>query len=113
MYHYIVIYGYSDTREERKMENRIEEYRRLADILKVLAHPVRLCIVNGLLRNGGCNVSHMQDCLRAPQSTISQHLQKLRAAGIIAGERRGTEVVYRVVDERVKAMLELWQNEEG
>ena len=48
MYHYIVIYGYSDIQEERKMENRIEEYRRLADILKVLAHPVRLCIVNGL-----------------------------------------------------------------
>ena len=84
-----------------------------AEILKAIAHPARLCIVRGLWLNGGCNVSHMQECLETPQSTISQHLQKLRAAGIIAGERRGTEVVYRVVDERVKAMLELWQNEEG
>ena len=95
------------------MENRIEEYRRLADILKVLAHPVRLCIVNGLLRNGGCNVSHMQDCLRAPQSTISQHLQKLRAAGIIVGERQGLEVVYRVADERMAELLRYWLPKEG
>ncbi len=95
------------------MENRIEEYRRLADILKVLAHPVRLCIVNGLLRNGGCNVSHMQDCLRAPQSTISQHLQKLRAAGIIVGERQGLEVVYRVADERMAELLRSWLPKEG
>ena len=95
------------------MENRIEEYRRLAVILKVLAHPVRLCIVNGLLRNGGCNVSHMQDCLRAPQSTISQHLQKLRAAGIIVGERQGLEVVYRVADERMAELLRSWLPKEG
>ena len=95
------------------MENRIEEYRRLADILKVLAHPVRLCIVNGLLRNGGCNVSHMQDCLRAPQSTISQNLQKLRAAGIIVGERQGLEVVYRVADERMAELLRSWLPKEG
>ena len=95
------------------MENRIEEYRRLADILKVLAHPVRLCMVNGLLRNGGCNVSHMQDCLRAPQSTISQHLQKLRAAGIIVGERQGLEVVYRVADERMAELLRSWLPKEG
>ena len=95
------------------MTIKLEDYQEMAELLKVLAHPVRLCIVHGLWHHGACNVSHMQECLDTPQSTISQHLQKLRAAGIIAGERRGTEVVYRVVDERVKAMLELWQNEEG
>ena len=88
------------------MENRIEEYRRLADILKVLAHPVRLCIVNGLLRNGGCNVSHMQDCLRAPQSTISQHLAKLRAAGVIRGTRNGLEIRYELANEKVAQLLQ-------
>lgn len=49
-----------------------------AELLKVLAHPVRLCIVKGLLENGGCNVTYMQNCLNAPQSTVSQHLQKLK-----------------------------------
>ncbi|MFL0198890.1 ArsR/SmtB family transcription factor, partial [Clostridium sp. WILCCON 0269] len=67
------------------MDKNFNKYNEIAEILKVLAHPVRICIVKGLLDNGECNVSHMQNCLNVPQSTISQHLQKLRAAGIIEG----------------------------
>ena len=39
------------------------------------------------------------------QSTVSQHLGKLRQAGIIEGERNGLEITYRLKDERVKAIL--------
>lgn len=76
-----------------------------AELLKVIAHPVRLCIVRGLWRSGGCNVTHMQCCMEVPQSTVSQHLGKLRQAGIIQGERNGLEITYRLKDERVKAIL--------
>lgn len=69
-----------------------------AERLKVLAHPVRLCMVKGLIEKGECNVSHMQHCLAAPQSTVSQHLQKLKAAGIIEGVRHGLEIYYKVCD---------------
>ena len=65
-------------------QERLEE---AADFLRALAHPVRLCIVRRLLREGSCNVSYMQDCLDAPQSTVSQHLSKLRQAGLIRGAR--------------------------
>jgi len=74
----------------------------------VLAHPVRLCIVKGLLKSGGCNVSYIQSCLGAPQSTISQHLQKLRAAGIIEGTRNGTEICYRVVNDKVAELIKIF-----
>jgi ArsR family transcriptional regulator len=47
----------------------------------------------------------MQDCLGAPQSTISQHLQKLRMAGIIRGTRNGLEVNYQVCDQRVVKLI--------
>ena len=40
-----------------------------------------------------------------PQSTISQHLQKLRSVGIIKGNRNGLEISYEVVDERVKDVI--------
>lgn len=76
-----------------------------AELLKVLAHPVRLCIVKGLLENGGCNVTHMQNCLNAPQSTVSQHLQKLKTAGIIEGKRDGLVVNYRICNQKVKKLL--------
>lgn len=81
-------------------------------MLKVLAHPVRICIVKGLLDNGECNVSHMQNCLNAPQSTISQHLQKLRTAGIIEGRRNGLEIYYSVCNEKVAELIKVILNEE-
>lgn len=83
------------------MEKNIE----LAELLKAIAHPVRLCIVHGLVENGSCNVSHMQSCMDAPQSTISQHLQKLRAAGIISGVRNGLEVNYQISDQRIAKLI--------
>lgn len=89
------------------MNNDYKELNDVAEFLKVLAHPVRLCIVRGMLAKGECNVSFMQNCLDMPQSTISQHLQKLRAAKIIEGERHGLEINYKVIDGRVEKLIEL------
>lgn len=89
------------------MDKNFIKYNETAEILKVLAHPVRICIVKGLLENGECNVSHMQACLDAPQSTISQHLQKLRTAGIIEGRRTGLEVYYRVCNEKIALLINI------
>jgi ArsR family transcriptional regulator len=85
------------------MENT-KKYEDAAEILKAIAHPVRLCIVKGLLSKE-CNVSHMQECLELPQSTVSQHLGILRAKGIIKGERNGLEITYRVINEDVKKII--------
>ncbi|MFT4144125.1 MAG: metalloregulator ArsR/SmtB family transcription factor [Mobilitalea sp.] len=89
------------------MEHMEQKYNETAELLKVLAHPVRLCIVNGLLGKGECNVTYMQNCLGAPQSTISQHLQKLRMAGIIEGRRNGLEINYAVCNDKVEALMKL------
>lgn len=83
----------------------LKELEGAAELLKVLAHPVRLCIVKGLAEKGECNVSHMQNCLSLPQSTISQHLGKLRAAGIIKGRRDGVEVYYSLVNPLAEQVI--------
>lgn len=85
----------------------LDELEKRADLLKALAHPVRLCIVIGLLENGSCNVSTMHLCLGLPQSTISQHLGKLKSVGIIKGERRGLEIMYSVQDEFSKKLADI------
>ncbi|PKM51109.1 MAG: transcriptional regulator [Firmicutes bacterium HGW-Firmicutes-7] len=77
----------------------INKYTEMAELLKVLGHPTRLCIVNGLLNEDGCNVSFMQNCLNIPQSTVSQHISKLKSARIISGERNGLEINYRVINQ--------------
>ncbi|MDD4320322.1 MAG: metalloregulator ArsR/SmtB family transcription factor [Acidaminococcaceae bacterium] len=87
------------------MDYDVKKLSETAELLKVLAHPVRLCIVKGLLENGGCNVTHMQNCLNAPQSTVSQHLQKLKNAGIIEGTRDGLMVNYKICNPRVSRLL--------
>lgn len=84
-----------------------KNYEREAEIFRALANPVRLCILNGLMREGNCKVGVMQDCLKLPQSTVSQHISKLKSAGIIRGERRGTEIYYEVVDEKVRDIVKI------
>lgn len=85
------------------------DYNLKSEVLKAIAHPVRLCIVKGLIENQ-CNVTKIQECLGLPQSTVSQHLAKLKAARIIEGDRRGLEICYRVVNADVikiiKALFE-------
>lgn len=87
------------------MEGNYANYTEIAELLKVLAHPVRLCIVKGLIEKGECNVTYMQSCLDTPQSTTSQHLQKLRAAGIVEGKRNGLEINYRVCNVKVYELI--------
>jgi len=82
-----------------------KQYDEIAELLKALSHPVRLCIVRGLLGKGKCNVSYMQECLNIPQSTISQHLQKLRSARIIEGTRNGLEINYSVTNPTVIKLI--------
>ncbi|PJI07976.1 MULTISPECIES: ArsR/SmtB family transcription factor [Clostridium] len=89
------------------MDNNISSYNAAAELLKVIAHPARLCIVRGLLKKGECNVSYMTECMNCPQSTMSQHLQKLKSAGIIEGRREGTEIYYKVCNEKVAEIIKI------
>ena len=82
-----------------------EQYEGYANILKVIAHPVRLCIVKELIENGGCNVSTIYSSLGIPQSTVSQHLAKLRTAGLVTGDRRGNEIIYTVESDEANRVI--------
>lgn len=81
-----------------------EKLVEVAEILKAISHPTRLCIVTNLMFEDR-NVNQMQNCLNVPQSTVSQHLSILKASGIIKGTRNGTEIVYSLVDERIKFII--------
>jgi DNA-binding transcriptional ArsR family regulator len=77
-----------------------------SEILKALAHPARLEIVAGLLKNE-CNVTEIQKRLHLPQSTVSQHLRVLRNSGIIKARQEGTMRCYKVIDSRAKEIVEI------
>lgn len=93
------------------MENRID-YEERADLLKALSHPVRLQIVHGLLSAGCRNVRCIESHVGMSQSCISQHLQKLRAAGVVSAERAGNEVYYRALSGEVAGLVAALMGEE-
>ncbi|MDP4097107.1 metalloregulator ArsR/SmtB family transcription factor [Paenibacillus sp. P96] len=95
------------------MHKNFKAYSQTAETLKAIAHPVRLCILKGLLEKGSCNVSYMQECLELPQSTVSQHLQKLRSLGIVETERNGLEINYSVKDDKIKQLITLFLGDDN
>ncbi len=66
-----------------------------AKIFKALGHPSRLLMV-GALRSGEKCVCDLQALVGDDMSTISKHLSLLREVGIVASEKKGTNMYYRL-----------------
>ncbi len=88
-----------------KMEfDKMQNFDREAEVLKVLGHAVRLKIVAGLMSES-CNVKKIWECLGLPQATVSQHLALLKNKGIIEGRREGVEVFYHVTSDQARSIV--------
>lgn len=81
-----------------------KEHGDKAALLKALGHPVRFCIVEGLL-SGERNVATMVDCTGVPQPLVSQQLNILKSAGILTGTRRGNQVNYKVCSKEARKII--------
>lgn len=82
----------------------IDKYLKISAVFKALGHPTRLRIVEGLLKDG-CNVTHMVECLNVPQATISQHLNVLKVCGVIKGERKGSQICYKIANPKIENLF--------
>ncbi|MDD3904490.1 MAG: metalloregulator ArsR/SmtB family transcription factor [Sphaerochaeta sp.] len=69
------------------------KYHTYAEYLKVLAHPIRLAIIDAL-KEGTCCVSDVTELLQVSQPNISQHLAILRLHGIVEYEEDGKKRCY-------------------
>ena len=78
------------------------KYEARARIIKAMAHPTRLFIVDELSRDGPRCVCELTEMIGSDMSTVSRHLATLKEAGIIEDERRGAQVFYRL---RMKCIL--------
>jgi len=82
-----------------------ELFNDKANLLKAIAHPQRLCIVKMLCHKDSITVMDMQECLSEAQSTVSQHIARLKAAGIISGKRKGTSIFYSIRNPQVYHLI--------
>jgi ArsR family transcriptional regulator, arsenate/arsenite/antimonite-responsive transcriptional repressor len=77
-----------------------------AEFCKAMGHPVRLRILH-LLREGPMSVGNLVRQLELPQSLVSRQLHVLRYGGIVTGDRRATEVIYRLSDVKIGEVCDL------
>lgn len=75
-----------------------------ARVLKAMAHPSRLLIIEELEKTERC-VCELTEMIGADISTVSKHLSVLRQAGIVADDKRGNQVYYRL---RIPCMLKFF-----
>lgn len=77
-----------------------------ANLLKLLAHPVRIAILKILRQEEAC-VCHMEATLGYRQAYLSQQLAVLREAGIVTDRRDGWNVFYQIQDHQVFDILDI------
>jgi DNA-binding transcriptional ArsR family regulator len=83
---------------------KIDKLSGAAECLKVMAHPIRLRIVN-ILMQGEFPVKEIaQMCETSPNQTC-EHLRLLRRQGLLESERRGQTVYYKILSPQLPALL--------
>lgn len=72
-----------------------------SEVLRALAHPLRMRILGFIDRYGAINVNKIYNTLQLEQSITSQHLRILRMAGLVDTEREGKYVLYRIAYDKI------------
>jgi len=72
-----------------------EEAEIRARIIKAMAHPVRLMMID-LLKTGEHSFSELFDLFKLDKSTVSKHLLVLKEAGIVSSKKDGADMIYRL-----------------
>ncbi len=88
------------------VDNLASAVDREAELLKTLAHPVRLTLLEALSQGEEC-VCHLTALLDRPQPYVSKQLAELREAGLVADRRDAQRIYYRLADDRIAELLEV------
>ncbi len=88
----------------------VEKLERIAYILKVVAHPMRLAIVHLLEQHPKLSVSQICAMLASEQSLTSHHLQRMRDKGILSVKRKGRSMFYSLKERDVSLIIECLEN---
>ena len=85
-----------------------EKLQVSSELIRALAHPLRLKILEFIDNNGTINVNKIYNTLKIEQSITSQHLRILRMAGVVHASREGKyihyNIDYNIIDKAVKAV---------
>lgn len=93
-----------------KLELFDQELQDAASFYKALAHPARLAILNYLAESKICITGDISRELPLSRTTVNQHLDELKRAGLIKGEISGAKTKYCLNNEKLTEMNERFRN---
>ncbi len=91
--------------------SRHDQLQAMARLMKVIAHPVKLEILQLLGANGAMDVSTLCAHIGAgcEISMMSHHLAKMRDNGVLLSEKKGKQVFYNLVDKRILKVFDCFE----
>ncbi|MFK7924521.1 MAG: ArsR/SmtB family transcription factor [Bacteroidia bacterium] len=96
--------------ENTRMYQDQVKLQRVAKVMRTISHPVRLLIVELLLKNKCLPVKSIYEAIEISQSNASQHLKLMEQVGILLNRREGTMVYYEVASPGMTKLLKAaWQ----
>jgi ArsR family transcriptional regulator len=82
-----------------------QKLEKAAYILKTIAHPTRLAVIQLLDKNGKMGVNDICKKLQCEQSLISHHLSNMRIKGLLSAQREGTSVFYSLKEKELLKIM--------
>jgi ArsR family transcriptional regulator len=83
------------------------DLRELSALYKALAHPARLAVLKYLAEIRTCITGDIADMLPLGRTTVNQHLQELKEAGLITGTTEGVKTCYCLDPEKLKKLMKM------
>ena len=83
----------------------LENYEKAAYILKTIAHPTRLAIIDILRENGPLPVNEFCRLLQLEQSVVSHHLINMRVKGLLKATKAGNQVIYSLKENNLLQIM--------
>lgn len=92
----------------KKLSN--EKLEKIAFILKTIAHPMRLAIIELLDKHNRLAVNEICAAVQCEQSLLSHHLSNMKMKGILKSEREGQNVFYSLKEKEIIRILDCLEN---
>ena len=87
-----------------------EKIGKMANVLKTIAHPLRLSVIEALDSHGPMTVTELINQLHVEQSLLSHHLTKMKDRGILAAERDGKNIRYELAEDALTRVFDCLGN---
>lgn len=78
---------------------------KVTGMLKAIAHPTRLAVLQLLDTSGAMNVNELMAKTDCEQSLLSHHLANMRAAGLLKSDRKGQNIYYSIKETRISEVV--------